>query len=192
MVKLTALSKLAVGSDIAVASSQSTVTFCPAVRCASAAAIARSISTHVRCATRARIRSVVTPGPGPTSSTLSPSWTSSKVQGSAYFSTVSLHRSERQSRLWIRFIGTPQDRVSSRNGRSCGDCSAAPECHNSDELTRYIEEAANRPSPKERGHGRYGADRRDALRLELRCELDEQIGELLGRFTVHRVRHLWE
>jgi cation diffusion facilitator CzcD-associated flavoprotein CzcO len=50
-----------------------------------------------RSSHRARSRSVVTPGPGPTSSTLSPSPTSSSVQGNAYFSTVCFHRSERQS-----------------------------------------------------------------------------------------------
>jgi hypothetical protein len=71
-VKLSAPSKLESGNDMAVASWRTTVTFFPFIRLDSELANPLSISTHVSRSKRECRRSVVTPGPGPTSSTFDP------------------------------------------------------------------------------------------------------------------------
>src|SRR5215469_1176297 len=107
MVKQTAPSNEASGSDISVASSRRTVTLVPAIRADNEPARAWSISTQVSFDTRLRSKSVVTPGPGPISRTFSPRSIPASDHGKSCVSTVRRHPGERHSHRCTRFISSP-------------------------------------------------------------------------------------
>src|SRR6516162_11185163 len=107
MVKQTAPSNEASGSDIAVASSCRTVTLVPAIRADKEPARASSTSTQVSFETRVRSKSVVTPGPGPISRTLSPRSIPASDHLKSCVSTVRRHPGERHNHRCTRFISPP-------------------------------------------------------------------------------------
>jgi len=101
-VKQTTALKVLSGNDIAVASPSMTVTFGGADD-RSRATSTGSSSSAVSDGTRPASTIVVTPGPGPSSSTDGPRSTSDSTQGSRRCSTARVQRPDRQYHMWKRF-----------------------------------------------------------------------------------------
>src|SRR6202035_569503 len=93
-----------VGRLMAVASSQTTSTFDPASRWASASARVRSNSTAVTRVDRGRRTSVVNPGPGPISTTSSPRDTPRRASGRIVSSIIWRHCGLAQNSRCPRFM----------------------------------------------------------------------------------------
>jgi hypothetical protein len=107
------------GNGSRVTSPAITVTLLPASREASFAARSRSSSTAVTRAAFRRRTSVVSPGPGPTSSRSSPSSWPSSTQGSSSFSTRRAHSGLEQNSRCALFTGL----------QGSGRAAPAPCCH---------------------------------------------------------------